>query len=255
MNERLERWKGRHSLKDTLREKVWSRLEESGAAVGNPWSTIPNFVGAEKAAMLLSEVPAWKKAGIVKCNPDAAQGPLRLLALQQGKKVYTPVPELVEDFPYLLLDPEVLQANNIPFEDVMYSDGAIKHGKRCKFSEMEPLDFCVVGCVAVTRAGGRTGKGAGFADIELGLFRYYGVVGKYTPIATTVHQLQVVPDDRVVMQSHDAPLDWIATPEELVATHTRYPTPGPINWKGVQPDQFEKIPFLRGLMYELQGVG
>ena len=33
---------------------------------------------------------------------------------------------------------------------------------------MPKLDFCVVGCVAVTRSGGRTGKGAGFADLEQG---------------------------------------------------------------------------------------
>ena len=40
---------------------------------------------------------------------------------------------------------------------------------------MEKLDFCVVGCVAVTRRGGRTGKGAGFADLEHGIFRELGL--------------------------------------------------------------------------------
>ena len=39
------------------------------------------------------------------------------------------------------------------------------------------LDFVVVGCVAVTRAGGRTGKGGGFADLELGIFRELGKLG------------------------------------------------------------------------------
>ena len=33
---------------------------------------------------------------------------------------------------------------------------------------MPKLDFCVVGCVAVTRSGGRMGKAAGFADLEQG---------------------------------------------------------------------------------------
>ena len=39
---------------------------------------------------------------------------------------------------------------------------------------MPKLDFGVVGCVAVTRRGGRTGKGGGFADLELGIFRELG---------------------------------------------------------------------------------
>jgi hypothetical protein len=40
--------------------------------------------------------------------------------------------------------------------------------------EMSPIDLVVVGCVAVARDGGRTGKGAGFADLELGLLRQQG---------------------------------------------------------------------------------
>lgn len=254
MNDRVERWKGRHGGKDALRREIWERLEKSAAAVTNPWSTIPDFVGAAEAARRLTSMPAWGAAQVVKCNPDAAQAPLRLLALQAGKRVYTPVPELVADFPYLLLDPAELRSRGIGCEEVMYSDGAMRYGKRCNFADVETLDVCVVGCVAVTRAGGRTGKGAGFADLEMGLFRHYGCISPTTPVVTSVHHSQVVPDERVVMQAHDHPLDWIATPSELIATRTRYPTPGPINWQALQPDQFENIPFLHALMIELQGA-
>ena len=90
---KIERWKGRHSEKDILRSKVWSSLENAQIAIGNPWSTIPDFVGASEAATRLATWPVWKSANTVKVNPDAAQGPLRLLALQAGKKVFTPVPE------------------------------------------------------------------------------------------------------------------------------------------------------------------
>ncbi|WP_317933226.1 5-formyltetrahydrofolate cyclo-ligase [Halioxenophilus sp. WMMB6] len=247
------RWQGRHPKKDELRQSVWSELESSGAAVGSPWSAIPNFVGAQVAAARLAELPEWQAAKVVKTNPDAAQAWVRLLALEQGKRLYTPVPELVRDFPFLLLDPEALQAANIPFTEVMYADGFIKHGKRVSFAEIEPLDFCVVGCVAVTPAGGRTGKGAGFADLELGLFRHYGVVSDSTPIATTVHDIQVVDNELVVMQEHDTPLDYIATPERLLATHTHYATPGPMDWSALQPDQYLNIPFLADLRAELVG--
>ncbi len=76
---------------------------------------------------------------------------------------------------------------------------------------MPKLDFCVVGCVAVTRLGGRTGKGAGFADLEQGIFREFGLVDDSTPIATTVHSSQVVDEAEVVMESHDSALTFIAT--------------------------------------------
>ena len=248
---KIERWKGRNSNKDRLRGKIWSSLEDTQVAIGNPWSTIPNFVGAAEAANRLSTLAVWKKANTVKVNPDAAQGPLRLLALQAGKKVFTPVPELVKDFPYILLDPEALTEKGIAFEDVMYSKGAMEFGQRCNFSDITPLDICVCGCVAVTRAGGRTGKGAGFADLEQALFRLYGVVNSSTPVMTTVHDIQVVEDELVVMQGHDTPLNIIVTPTELIETNTDYPEPGPLEWDKLQPDQFENIPFLNDLKAEL----
>lgn len=253
MTEQQQRWKGRHSAKDQLRHRVWSQLEATGAAVGSPWSCIPNFVGAQQAAQELCATPGWSDARVVKSNPDSAQAWVRLAALQQGKRLYMPVPELVHEFPFLLLDPNSLSDRGVPFEDVMYSEGALQHGQRLDFSDIEPLDFVVVGCVAVTRAGGRTGKGAGFADLELGLFRHYGVVSESTPVATTVHDVQLVQDQAVVMQSHDTPLNWIATPGELLATHTRYATPGPLEWDKLQADQYDNIPFLLRLRKELEG--
>ena len=85
---------------------------------------------------------------------------------------------------------------------------------------MEPLDFVVVGCVAVTRSGGRTGKGGGFADLELGIFRELGKVGPATPIATTVHSSQVVDDRSLPMMPHNSALHYIATERELIETGT-----------------------------------
>ena len=112
---------------------------------------------------------------------------------------------------------------------------------------MEKLDFVVVGCVAVTRAGGRTGKGGGFADLELGIFRELGKIGPETPIATTVHSSQVVDDRRLPMMGHDSALNFIATERELIDTRTPYGQPTGVDWDRVQPDQYDNIPFLREL--------
>ena len=183
----------------------------------------------------------------MKSNPDPAQAPVRLRALEDGKTVYVPVPELLKPFPFVRLDPLDLNDRSIAFENVMFSEGAIEIGEPVGFSEMEPFDLVVVGCVAVTRAGGRTGKGGGFADLELGIFRDYGLVHDETPIVTTVHGIQVVDDERVVMVDHDTPLDWIITPDEVIETRTRYPTPGGVDWDTVQPDQLDEIPFLKDI--------
>lgn len=250
MTEHQQRWQGRNQQKDELREAIWLSLEESGAGIGSPWSAIPNFTGAEQAAFKITSLSAWQEARVVKCNPDGAQGWLRKMALEQGKRVYMAVPELAEDFPFILLDPVALKERGIAPEQVMFAKQAIAKGQPVAFKNIEPLDFVVVGSVAVTRAGGRIGKGAGFADLELGLFRLYGVVNDETPIVTTVHNLQLVDDGELVMQAHDTPLDWIALPGELIATNTKYPIPGPLDWASLQPDQFETIPFLNKLQQE-----
>lgn len=252
MTAEIERWKGRNETKDALRRAVWSALETSGAGVGSPWSRIPDYVGAEAAAAQLTTLAAWKTARIVKSNPDPAQIPLRRRALEAGKLVYAPVPELVKPFPFVELDPEDLARRGIAFADAARSEVFVEVGRPLAFTEMKPMDFIVVGCVAVTRAGGRTGKGGGFADLELGIFRELGLVPAHAPIATTVHDVQIVADDRLVMLAHDQPLDWIATPTELIETETTYPDPTGVAWDHVQADQYAGIPFLADLRRDIE---
>ena len=128
----------------------------------------------------------------------------------------------------------------------------MEHGEPVGFEDMPRLDFCVVGCVAVTRRGGRTGKGAGFADLEQGFFRELGLVEDSTPIATTVHSSQVVDDSDVVMECHDSALALIATELELIETLTPFRQPAGVAWDRVRPDQFAEIPFLADLRASLE---
>jgi 5-formyltetrahydrofolate cyclo-ligase len=247
------RWAGRNAEKDVLRNDVWRGLESDGVNVGPVWSRIPNFAGADLAALNLSRVPAWKAARVVKTNPDPPQIPVRLRALHDGKIVYAPVPELTKGFPFVRLDPVELKAKGVEFETAATAQGFLAHGQPVQFEEMEFLDFVVVGCVAVTRAGGRTGKGGGFADLELGIFRELGKVDAATPITTTVHSSQVVEDDRLPMMPHDSALHFVATEKELIDTHTTIGQPSGVDWDRVQPDQYEGIPFLKDLRKRLGG--
>lgn len=247
MSEEKGRWAGRDTVKDVVREDVWRALSRDGYAVGPSWSNIPNFVGADAAAWHLAQTPEWKAATTVKCNPDPPQIPVRLRALYDGKLLFAPVPYLTKSFPYVRIDPRKLKAKGVDFETAATAQGYLLHGEAIEFEEVAPLDFCIVGSVAVTRSGGRTGKGAGFADLETGIFRELGLIRPGTPMATTIHSSQLVPEPRVVMQRHDSPLDYVATEAELIATGNIAPRPTGVDWDAVQPDQFETIPFLRDL--------
>jgi 5-formyltetrahydrofolate cyclo-ligase len=246
------RWAGRNRVKDAVRADVWRRLVEIGVAVGPSFDRIPNFVGADAAAKRLSELDQWKQARTIKCNPDPPQIPVRLRALYDGKLLFAPVPYLTKGFPYLRIDPEKLAARGVDFETAATAQGFLQHGEPIGFDELPRLDFCVVGCVAVTRAGGRTGKGAGFADLEHGVFRELGKTTADTPIATTVHSSQVVDEPRVVMEAHDNALAFIATESELIATGTRHKQPDGVDWARVRADQFADIPFLNDLRVAIE---
>ena len=238
-------WLGRHEGKDVLREEIWGLLKQQGASPKDPFGHIPDFYGSDRAAELLAALPIWQQARVVKSNPDAAQGPVRLRALRDGKILYMAVPRLVDARCFVELIGADLTARGIPLEQVTYWQGALEHGRLVLFDEMQPIDLVLTGCVAVTRSGGRTGKGAGFADLELGMLRQFKLLRPGAPIVTTVHPLQVVDDVRVPMLRHDSALDWIITTDEVIETHTPYPQPAGIDWDAVQPDQYEAIPALR----------
>jgi 5-formyltetrahydrofolate cyclo-ligase len=246
------RWAGRNQAKTAVRNRVWERLVATGVSVGPAFDRIPNFVGADVAAKRLSELDVWKRARVVKCNPDPPQIPVRLRALYDGKLLFSPVPYLTKGFPYLRIDPERLAAKGVDFETAATAQGFMEHGEPIGFEDMPRLDFCVVGCVAVTRRGGRTGKGAGFADLEQGVFRELGLVDASTPIATTVHSSQLVDDAEVVMESHDSALAFVATELELIETNSPFRQPAGVAWEKVRPDQFADIPFLAALRDTLE---
>jgi len=252
MSAPVSRWAGRNSAKDVVRADIWGQLVAAGENVGPSFDRIPNFVGADRAAKRLCELDAWKRARTVKCNPDPPQIPVRLRALYDGKLLFAPVPYLTKGFPYLRIDPEKLSRKGVDFETAATAQGFVEHGEPIGFEDMEKLDFCIVGCVAVTRSGGRTGKGAGFADLEHGIFRELGLTNADTPIATTVHSLQVVEDGRVVIEPHDNALTYIATEAELIETHARQSEKGGVDWPLVRADQFRDIPFLADLRARME---
>ncbi|MEG4633128.1 5-formyltetrahydrofolate cyclo-ligase [Microcoleus sp. AR_TQ3_B6] len=244
-------WTGYHHDKDELRAEIWSLLKQHAASIGDPFGHIPNFVGAQVAAERLANLPIWQQAKTIKCNPDSPQIPVRMRALQEGKRLYMAVPRLTSTRCFVELTAEDLQRKNISIAESAIARQALACGKLVSFAEMEPIDLVIVGCVAAGPGGGRTGKGAGFADLELAMLQEFGLVQIDTPIVTTVHPLQIVPDSRLPMQAHDWALNWIVTAEEVIETNTSYPRPIGLNWDSIRPEQLEQIPILRKLREKL----
>jgi len=244
---RTTTWSGHDPAKDHLRATIWTRLTAQGAAIGEPVGHIPRFVGTDQAAARLATLPVWQQARVIKCNPDQAQAPVRRRALQDGKVLYMAVPRLTQERCFVALSAADLRQRGIALEVAATSRGAMQHGQLVAVDEMTPIDLVVVGCVAVSRDGGRTGKGAGFADLELGILRQRGLVRADTPIVTTVHPLQMVPGAELPMLAHDWSLTWIVTPDEAMATAPQRAQPTGLQWEHLRPEQLATIPVLRTL--------
>jgi 5-formyltetrahydrofolate cyclo-ligase len=254
LNDTQTNWSGYHPNKDRLRAEIWSLLKQEGVSIRDPFGHIPSFVGAEEAAERLAALPIWQQAKTIKCNPDTPQIPVRARALQEGKRLYMAVPRLTNTRCFVELTAKDLRDRNITFEDAAIARKALTYGRLVSFEEMEAIDLAIVGCVAVTRNGGRTGKGAGFADLELAILKVFGLVRDEIAIATTVHPLQIVEDSCLPMQPHDWALNWIVTPEAVIQTNTSYPRPAGLNWDAIRPEQYEKIPILRKLREQLRST-
>jgi 5-formyltetrahydrofolate cyclo-ligase len=230
--------------KQAIRERVWSLLtERGGARFPGAMGRIPNFIGAEAAARRLAESPAWRAARVVKCNPDAPQLPVRVLALRQGKRLFMAVPRLRQERCFLELDPRRLAGRERAAASIR---GAALFGKPTLPKDLPKIDLIVAGSVAVDRHGARIGKGGGFSDLEFALLTELGLVGRWTTVVTTVHPLQVVRAP-IPMLAHDIPLDLIATPDKLIACARRHKRPEGILWSALPEEKIAEIPVLARL--------
>ncbi len=229
--------------KQALREKIWQRLTEAGVArFPGAFGRIPNFVGAEQAAQLASQLSAFKKARFIKANPDSPQFPLRVLALEAGKMIFMAVPKLRDEKPFIKLDPARLRVHPMRAATIK---GAFRYGEPVSPAEMPSIDLVITGCVAVTREGHRLGKGGGYSELEYALLREYGLVSTETPVITTVHPFQLVPE--IPCEPHDLSVDFILTPEEIITPKSPPPKPAGIFWDLLPEEKLRQIPALKKL--------
>lgn len=231
----------RFESKEAARRFAWSTLAAASAAREPlpPQGRIPNFVGARTAAVRLFLHEPWRSARTLKVNPDAPQRAVRLLALLRGVRVYVATPRLAGGF--WCLDPD-----RIPPE--RHGEAALR-ATMTRWAEPVPLqalprfDAIVTGSVAVTPAGKRCGKGAGFSDLEYALLRELG--HPPVPVATTVHDLQVVEDFPV--EAIDQPLGLVCTPTRALRIPAAPSPPTGLDWSRIEQSQLEAMPLLAEL--------
>ena len=231
------------SDKQAIRERAWAAIRDAGVQrFPGVEGRIPNFVGAEEAARRLADTDVWADAGILKCNPDSPQLPVRALALEQGKTIYMAVPRLAEERPFWRLDPSVL---DVPGRRAASISGASTHGIPVSLEDMERIDLVVCGSVAVERSGARLGKGGGYSDLEFAIASEAGLVDADTVVATTVHPCQILEDGTIPMTEHDFPLDLVVTADAADRTGTVLARPSGVLDDHLDDERRVAIPVLR----------
>lgn len=233
--------------KEAIRRSVWTAMEREGVArFPGAKERIPNFANARAAAERLGRHPAWRRAKTIKANPDAPQTHSRRLALEQGKTLIMAVPRLRDAHPFRLLDPSNLSEEQI--REAATIKGALRHGEVIDVEQVPKLDLVLCGSVAVNLKGARTGKGGGFSDLELAVAAAAGLVDDHTVIATTVHELQVLPAGSVPTTDHDLHVDLVVTPDRVL----RCPRPAgrarpALRWDELTEAKIAAIPLLQRL--------
>jgi 5-formyltetrahydrofolate cyclo-ligase len=229
--------------KQAVRERVWDELEASGEArfPFPPHGRIPNFADATAAADRLTETDAWGAAETVKANPDSPQRPVRKRALEAGKTVYMAVPRLRDEQCFRRLDPAAI--DDVDHATTLSGSEAV--GEQVGPEAVDAIDLVVSGSVAVTEGGARIGKGEGYSDLEYAILTGLGLVDESTPVATTVHELQVV-DDAVPVAAHDVPMDLVVTPDRTIETGATG-RPDGIVWDLLDEERIAEMPVLERL--------
>lgn len=232
--------------KEWIRRRVWNTLVERDVARFPlpPHGRIPNFIGSDEAGLKLVSLDVFRDARVVKVNPDSPQRIIREYVLRMGKKLLMPTPRIKKGF--LLLDGKVLRGRERYASTIK---GAFRLGRIVRLDEIPSVDLIVEGSVAVGLDCSRLGKGEGYAEIEYAILRTLDLVDDGTPVATTVHELQIF--DSLPQDPFDVPVDIIATPRRIIRPRCYRAKPRGIYWEYLSREKMLEIPILEEIKERL----
>ncbi len=195
--------------KERIRNLIWNTLEDKDLSKPPKplHGRIPNFLGSDAAAELLRGTEEWQNSRVIFSSPDSAQKKVREFALRDEKLLIMASPKLEEG--YLLIDPHRVKGKEKLAATI---NGAFNFGNQ--IHDFPKIDLVIEGSVAVDELGNRLGKGGGYGDIEIShLFKEKAITAS-TPIATTVHELQIIYE--VPSEPHDQKINMIVTPKRVI---------------------------------------
>jgi 5-formyltetrahydrofolate cyclo-ligase len=238
-----------------VRQKIWPRLQR----VALPDSrfnlrfseVIPDFAGSDNAVDRIASLPAWRTGAYAFVAPDNSLVSLRRRMIEEGITLVVATYGIARGF--ILLDPATIPQGHARY--AAWLDGLEHFGQPFTLEALAArgrFDLMVTGASAVTTQGVRFGKGHGFFDLEWGMFSDLGIVDESTPVATVVHDVQVV-EDALYPSSTDVLVDLIATPTRTIDVRRARPRPRGIAWDTLEPEIIDSIPPLRELQ-RLRGI-
>ena len=201
--------------KEQVRKSIYDKLFNEGQSLrpNGDYGKIPDFKGKDFAAELLASTDEWKESKTIFCSPDAAQIPVRYLALKDNKNLIMASPNL--EHGYLYLEGNRLNGKE---SEASTKEGAFEYCSR--FFDFGGdsfdinIDMVVEGSVGVDLLGNRIGKGKGFADREIEDLFNKKLISENTPLVTTIHPFQLV--EHIPMEIHDRKLNMIVTTDEII---------------------------------------
>ncbi|XP_037028956.1 uncharacterized protein LOC119069157 [Bradysia coprophila] len=242
--------------KRSLRLQTWRKIENKRCAP-NPYSIynrVPNFNGADQAAILLSETNEYKDAKNIKVNSDKAQDPVKIKVIEDSKNLYVATAR----------DSKALYAKiNCPADaDEETKRRAIRNqylsefGTEIELANKIALDMLVLGAVVASKTGHRIGRGNGYVDLDFGILSKAGAITDNTIIVATVHDEQVcdtLPED--LFTEYDVPIDMIVTPTAVFRVEKRLKRPNGIYWSHLSERRLGIVPILQTLKENAEKEG
>jgi 5-formyltetrahydrofolate cyclo-ligase len=237
--------------KAQIRSRIWDQMTRLGIVLfPGAYGRTPNFSGAADAVARLRGLEAWGPARRVLVLGEPVLQGVREAAIAEGKTVVVPDLSLCGGGWILEIDPGAMGPE--PASQAVRACGCTGtqpfagvralHGR-----ETSPVDLMVIGAVAVNRRGARVGRGAGGADLTYALARDRGIVRADTPVAVLVHSLQLF-DEPLEREPTDVPIDWIVTPDDVIAVETVVMRPMGLHPSMITPQRLEAYPRLREIL-------
>jgi len=206
---------------------------------------IPDFAGSGLAMDALCSLAAYQNAKHVFVTPDNSLIELRRRLLQAGVSLVVSSYNMASGF-YLLRPGSVPQGHELYGA---WPDGLAHFGEPLDLQALSKLgrfEFVATGASAVATSGVRFGRGHGFFDLEWRIFSDMGLVNNHTPLATVVHDVQVL-DKKLYPSPDDVLVDWICTPTRTLTVQRDTPRPRGVQWKDISPEQIQANPALAEL--------